>query len=94
MFAIQNSFVFEKIIKGELKWDKQVLRKRPDGAVTNGFVQQFLHCCYIAVSVLYTANLFSARRLPITLDFLKVQLNGHSVLQFSSWVCLQHSLEM
>ena len=60
---------------------------------TNGSVQRFLHCCSIVLSVLFIDGPSSVRRLPIITDFPRVQRNGPSALQSSSWVCLLHSSE-
>lgn len=69
-------------------------KKRAVGAQTNGFGQRFPHYYCIAVSELFIVGRFSVRKLRITLDFQKVQLNGRSVLPSFSWVCRQHSWGM
>ncbi len=56
-------------------------KRRVGGVVTNGFVQQFQHYYFIAVSVQFIAGQFLVRRLLTTSDFQRVQRNGHLVLQ-------------
>ena len=48
--------------------------------------------CSTAVSVQFTAGLFSVRKSQITSDFQREQQNGHSHLPFSSLVCQLPSL--
>ena len=55
-------------------------------------ISMSINVFFTAVLVLYTAGQSSVRKLLTTSDFQRVQLNGHSALQFSSWVCLLLSL--
>ena len=49
-----------------------------------------LHC---SIGTVYCWSIFS-QEIADYIGFSRVPPNGHSVLQFSSWVCLQHSSEM
>lgn len=72
---------------------EKIQPKTAGGVQTNGFVPLFLHFCFIAASVLFTAGQSSVRKLLIISAFPKERQNGLSASPYFSLECPQHFLE-